>query len=142
MPTRIVSLAFLLAAGLAPAQDHRTHELLAPQIAAAASRSYLGVGVADLDAARAKELNLKEERGVEIKKVDKDSPAEKAGLKEGDVVLEYNGQRVEGIDSFIRMVRETPVGRTARLTVSREGNPQTLTATIDRRKSEGYSFSF
>ena len=105
--------------------------------------SYLGVGVAEVDAARAKELNLKEERGVEIRKVETDSPAEKAGLKEGDVVLEYNGQPVEGTESFIRMVRETPVGRSARLLISRGGASQTLTAAIGRRKgAEARTFSF
>ncbi len=112
------------------------------QVAGLVGRSYLGIGVADVDAARAKELKLKEERGVEVKKVDSDSPAEKAGLKEGDVVLEYNGQKVEGIESFIRMVRETPVGRSAKLLISRDGNPQTLTATIGRRKASEGSYSF
>jgi serine protease Do len=138
---------FSLTAGLAPAQERELFELkhladgLAFQIGVP-GRSYLGVGVAELDGARAKDLKLKEERGVEVKKVEADSPAEKAGLKEGDVVLEYNGQRVEGTESFIRMVRETPKGRTARMLISRDGNTQTLTATIGRRKlGEGRSFS-
>ncbi len=108
--------------------------------------SYLGVNVADVDTERVKELKLKEERGVEIKRVEPDSPAEKAGLKTGDVVLEYNGQRVEGTESFVRMVRETPAGRSARMVVSREGGQVTLTATIGRRKESGWSggrtFSF
>ena len=101
------------------------------------SRSYLGVNVAEVDGNRARELKLKEERGVEIKRVEPDSPAEKAGLKESDVVLEYNGQRVEGGDSLARMVRETPVGRTAKLLISRDGNAQTVTATVGRRKDDG-----
>ena len=61
------------------------------------SGSYLGVGAIDIDDERAKALNLKEARGVEIKSVEDGSPAAKAGLKEGDVVLEFNGQHVEGI---------------------------------------------
>src|SRR5919202_4928263 len=65
--------------------------------------SYLGIGVAEIDAERAKALNLKEERGVEVKSVDPDSPAAKAGIKEGDVVLENNGQHVEGTEQFIRL---------------------------------------
>jgi serine protease Do len=103
--------------------------------------SYLGVKVAEIDAERARALKLKEERGVEIKKVEPGTPAEKAGLKEQDVVLEYNGQRVEGTDAFIRMVRETPVGRNATMLVSRDGNPVTLTATIGQRK-DGVGRSF
>jgi serine protease Do len=100
-----------------------------------AGTSYLGIGVAEIDSERAKELKLSEERGVEVKNVDGDGPAAKAGLKEGDVVLEYNGQRVEGTEQFIRMVRETPAGRQARLLVSRGGGTQTLTATIGTRMS-------
>src|SRR5271166_6318174 len=67
--------------------------------------SYLGIGVAEIDAERAKALNLKEVHGVEVKSVDHDSPAAKAGLKEADVVVEYNGQRIEGTEQFVRLVR-------------------------------------
>lgn len=123
----------LALAGGAPAQDFFE---IAPQVSIAipGSRSFLGVGVADINAERAKALKLKEERGVEITRVEDDSPAAKAGLKTGDVVLEYNGQRVEGTEQFVRMVRETPVGRQARLLVSRDGSTQTLTATIAERQ--------
>src|SRR5436309_379950 len=58
-----------------------------------AGSSFLGVGVSEIDSERAKALNLKEERGVEVKNVDEESPAAKAGVRVGDVVLEYNGQR-------------------------------------------------
>lgn len=104
----------------------------------AGKNSYLGIGVSEIDGDRAKALNLKEVRGVEVKSVDRDSPAAKAGLKESDVVLEYNGQRIEGTEQFIRLVRETPIDRQVKLLVSRGGNAQTLTATIGHR-SEQYS---
>ena len=99
--------------------------------------SYLGVGVAEVTPERAKALKLKEERGAEITSVEADSPAAKAGLKAHDVVLEYNGQRVEGIEQFTRMVRETPAERQVRLTISRDGATQALTATIGQRKGYG-----
>ncbi len=88
--------------------------------------TYLGVNLAEIDANRAKELKLKEDYGVEITRVEENSPAEKAGVKPGDVVLEYNGQRVEGMEQFGRMVRETPPGREVKLTISRNGATQTL----------------
>jgi serine protease Do len=99
-----------------------------------AGSSFLGIGVAEIDSERAKALNLKEVHGVEVKSVDHDSPAAKAGLKESDVVLEYNGQRIEGTEQFIRLVRETPVDRQVNLLVWRNGGTQTLTATIGHRK--------
>jgi serine protease Do len=103
------------------------------------SGSYLGVGVAEINAERARALNLKEEHGVEITKVDDESAAAKAGLKEHDVVLSYNGQRVEGTEQFIRYVRETPPGREVKLLISRNGATQTVAATISQRKNRVWS---
>jgi len=59
-------------------------------------------------------------------------------VKPGDVVLEYNGQRVEGMEQFGRMVRETPPGREVKLTIGRNGSTQTLMAVLGSRK---YRFS-
>ena len=97
------------------------------------SGSYLGIGGIDIDEERARALNLKEVRGVEIKSVDANSPAAKAGLKDGDVVLEYNGQSVAGIEQFARLVRETPAGREVKLQIWRGGAAQTVTAAIATR---------
>ncbi len=104
-----------------------------------ARNSYLGIGVAEIDSERAKALNLKEVHGVEVKSVDRDSPAAKAGLKDGDVVLEYNGQRIEGTEQFVRLVHETPIDRQVKLLVWRSGGAETVTATIGHR-TEQYSF--
>jgi len=109
------------------------------------SNSFLGVNVREIDSARAKELKLKEVHGVEITGVEEESPAEKAGMKKGDVVLDYQGQRVEGTEQFIRLVRETPSGREVKMTVFRNGTPQAVTAVIGSRKTrllqrQSYSF--
>ena len=108
------------------------------------SGSFLGVNVSEIDTARAKELKLKEEHGVEITGVEEGSPAEKSGLRKGDVVVEYQGNRVEGTEQFIRMVRETPAGRQVRMNLVRGGAPQTITAVIgsrkDRLEKESWSF--
>jgi serine protease Do len=108
----------------------------APSAIAQSTRgtSYLGIGVLDVTPERAKALNLKEERGAEVAHVDEEGPAAKAGIKEGDVVLQYNGESVEGTEQFVRMVRETPVGRQVKLTVWRNGAPQTLTVTVGSRR--------
>jgi serine protease Do len=96
--------------------------------------SYMGIGVVDVTADRAKTLNLKEERGVEVTSIVEDGPSAKAGIKEGDVVLEYNGQAVEGTQQFQRLVRETPPGRQVKVGVWRNGAAQTITATVGERK--------
>jgi serine protease Do len=91
---------------------------------------WLGVTPVEVSQDRAKELKLSAARGVYLDEVEKDSPAEKAGLKSGDVITEFNGQRVEGVAQFRRLVRETPSGHTVSITVWRDGKSQTVTATL------------
>ncbi len=97
--------------------------------------SYLGVGVRDVDPERKQALNLKEERGAEITSVEENSPAAKAGLKTGDVVLEFAGNRVESMEQFIRLVRETPAGREVKIAVSRAGSLTTVLALPESARS-------
>ena len=98
-----------------------------------AGGGFLGVGVEEIDHGRAQALGLREEHGVEVKSVEQNSPAAKAGLKVGDVVLDYNGQRVEGVEQFTRMVGETPAGRQCTLGLWRNRAGQTLSATLAAR---------
>lgn len=95
--------------------------------------SFVGVMVQEIDSSRAKSLKLPEEAGVEVTRVEPDSPAEKAGLKVGDVVREYNGQRVEGMEQFSRLVRETPPGREVKLEIYRNGAPQAIALQVGAR---------
>jgi serine protease Do len=94
--------------------------------------SWLGVETHEVTPEDAKQLKLPAERGVVVAGVTKDSPAAKAGLKENDVITEVNGQRVEGAAQFRRMIHEIPAGRSAQLTVWRDGRSQTLSATLGK----------
>jgi len=94
---------------------------------------YLGVFLEEVTTERAKELKLSEERGAVIMKVVKDSPAERAGLKENDVVVAYNGRRIDTMREFQRLLGETPAERTVTIEVVRGGGHQTLTATLTKR---------
>jgi len=94
--------------------------------------SWLGVETHEVTVENAKELKLPAERGVVVAGVTKDSPAAKAGLKENDVITEVNGQRVEGAAQFRRMIHEIPAGRSAQLTVWRDGRAQTFRATLGK----------
>jgi serine protease Do len=95
--------------------------------------SFLGVGIQEIDSNRAKELKLPDEAGVEVTRIAPDSPAEKAGIKTGDVITQYNGQRVDGMDQFSRLVRETPAGREVKIGIIRNGAPQTIAVKIVAR---------
>jgi serine protease Do len=139
---RNVLFSWTLLAATAAAQSQDPLALAQVQLRELTGGTYLGVSLAEIDANRAKELKLKEDYGVEITRVEEGSPAEKAGVKPGDVVQEYNGQRVEGMEQFGRMVRETPSGREVKLTISRDGASQTLTAMLASRKVRGLPENF
>ena len=68
--------------------------------------------------------------GAKVRSVETDSPAEKAGLKEGDVVVRFDGETVRSASQLARVVRETPAGRSVPIEVSRAGATQKLTATL------------
>jgi S1-C subfamily serine protease len=67
--------------------------------------------------------------GVKIDEVNQDSPAEKAGIKTGDVVVEYDGERVRSARQFTRLIQETPEGRSVAIGLLRDGKKQTVNAT-------------
>jgi serine protease Do len=127
-------LAFLPAASMCAQDVLDVPPVFALRGAVTAGRSFLGVGVAEVDNNRARDLKLNDVHGVEVTRVEEDSAASKAGIKVGDVVLEYNGQRVEGIEQFIRLVHETPAGRVVKLLISRNGATQVLPVAMGVRK--------
>jgi membrane-associated protease RseP (regulator of RpoE activity) len=98
--------------------------------------SWLGVQIADVDADRAKEIGMKDVRGAEVQSVSPGSPAEAAGVQEGDVITDYQGTRVEGVAQLTRLVHETPAGRTATLKVFRGGSSKELQVTMKGRDDE------
>lgn len=67
--------------------------------------------------------------GVKIDEVNDNSPAEKAGLKAGDIVVDYDGEKVRSARQLTRLVQETPDGRSVAIGILRDGKKQTLNAT-------------
>jgi serine protease Do len=126
----MVAAGLVAQAALAQSAQSGTHSA----VSVSGRAPYLGIGVQDVDADRAKALKLKEPRGAEVTSIVDDSPAAKAGFKEGDVVLDYNGQAVEGGEQLSRLVRETPVGRQVKIGVWRAGASLTLSPTVEARK--------
>lgn len=98
-------------------------------------RAYMGVDVADISPERSAALKLKEGGGVEITMVDQDAPAGKAGLKEHDVILSFNGKRVTGSDQLRQMIRDTAPNTSVPVAISRDGQPMTVNVKLaDRRR--------
>ena len=64
-----------------------------------------------------------------IDEVNEDSPAQRAGIKAGDIVVDYDGERVRSARQFTRLVQETPEGRSVAIGIIRDGKKQTMNAT-------------
>ncbi len=111
----------------------RTFSIVAPQNG---SGAYLGINMDDVTADNLAKYKLNSERGVIVRSVMKGSPAEKANLRENDVILEFGGYPVWSSLQFSRLVRETPVGRKVDLNVSRDGKRINLSAQLAEREGE------
>jgi len=72
------------------------------------------------------------EPGAIIRRVESNSPAEKAGLKQGDVIVGFNNEQVIGVQQLTRLVRETPVGRAVEVRVRRDNREETFKVTTER----------
>ena len=99
------------------------------------SNGWLGLDIAEVTPESAQNLKLSAVRGVVVKRVEEKSPADQAGLKENDVITEYEGQVVEGTAQFRRLIRETPPGRSVAVKLIRAGAEQTVTVTVAERRA-------
>jgi len=94
------------------------------------TRGYLGVMIQDVTPALAKEFKLKENHGALVGEVTEHSPAEKAGLKEGDVILEFNGKKVSDSRHLKLEVARTQPGESVPLKVLRDGSTKNLEVAV------------
>ncbi len=105
-------------------------------------RGWLGVSIQSITPELAKQFNLKGEKGVLVSDVSENGPAEKAGLKRGDIVVEYDGKSTDEPNQFRNMVANTPPGEEHTIKVLRNEELITLKVTIgelpgDQQQAEG-----
>jgi len=95
--------------------------------------SYLGINIRNVAPERAQSLKLKNASGAEVTMVDHDAPAGKAGLREHDVIVGFNGSQVENEDQLRNFVRQTPPGSTVTLGFMRGGQAMNVQLTLADR---------
>lgn len=103
--------------------------------------SHIGIAVRDLDDADAKREKTAQS-GVVIDEVYTESPASRAGLKAGDVVVEFDGERVRSARQFSRLVAETPDGRSVKLAAVRDGQRITVDITPEAGRGLNTEWKF
>ncbi|PKN11305.1 MAG: peptidase [Deltaproteobacteria bacterium HGW-Deltaproteobacteria-4] len=98
------------------------------------TRGWLGVMIQPVTANLAKSFGLEDERGALISEVVAESPAEKAGLKAGDIIVTFAGKKIQEMNDLPRLVAATPVSKKVKVTYLRGGNEAETSVVIDRLK--------
>lgn len=99
-------------------------------------KGYLGVGLGDLDENAASQLGLKDTKGAVIVQVEKKGPAGKAGLQPYDIVVEYNGKKIQNSNELRDSVADTAAGSTVSIKFIRDGKNKSLNVAINERPEE------
>lgn len=107
-------------------------------------RGWLGVSISDVSSRVAKDQNLKSRDGAYVTDVEEESPADEAGIQEGDVIVEFAGRALFDADDLAKAVRRTEPGTKVPVVVYRKGEKKTLTVKIGEapRHSRARAFSF
>lgn len=100
------------------------------------TRGYLGVLIQKVTLEIAESLGLDKARGALVANVSKDGPAERAGVKVGDVIIEFDGKEIKESNDLPIIVARTPVDKKVRLKVLREKKDVTLSVTVGELKEE------
>ncbi|HSY44125.1 MAG TPA: Do family serine endopeptidase [Candidatus Acidoferrum sp.] len=100
------------------------------------TRGYMGVIPEDISPGLAQNFNLTNENGALVGDVKPGSPADKAGLKSGDVITEFNGQTVNGRNDLLLAVSDCSPGQEVTVKFTRDGQPNSLKVTLAERPSQ------
>ena len=99
-------------------------------------RGWLGIGIQELTDELATQFGVKPEEGILVGNVMNDGPADKGGLKTGDIILEFNNTRITNVRQLQREVAQGPINAPATLKVLREKQTLTVTVVLGEQPSE------
>jgi serine protease Do len=99
-------------------------------------RGWLGVSVQDITEEIAKNLNLETKEGALVSDVFEDDPADKAGIKTGDVIVEIDGTKIKDTHELLRAVAAIPVGKKITIRVVRNGDRKNFVVKVTERTEE------
>ncbi|WP_039455141.1 Do family serine endopeptidase [Candidatus Jidaibacter acanthamoebae] len=102
------------------------------------SRGWLGVLIQPVDEYVAKSMGLQKIKGALVAEVVKDSPADKAGVKVGDIISRFDGKEVKNIHKLPRMVSETQINKRVSIQVFRNGKYEVLNTVIEKPANDSF----
>jgi len=101
------------------------------------TRGWLGVTIQSVTYDLAKSFALSNESGALVSGIIPESPAEKAGLKAGDIILEFDGKKIKEMNELSRLVAATTIGKKVTMKIVRDGKEEKVTVVIDQLKDGG-----
>lgn len=101
------------------------------------TRGWLGVTMQPMSPELAKSFGLEGEKGALVTDVVKDGPAANAGLRSGDIILEFDGKKINEMSELPRLVAAEPIGKAVKIKVLREGKPREFTVSVGRLAESG-----
>ncbi|HYO76603.1 MAG TPA: Do family serine endopeptidase [Thermoanaerobaculia bacterium] len=126
------------AQGIGFATPVNTAKTLLPQLKTGkVTRSYLGMSITEVTDETREAFDLPEARGALVQAVEPGKPADRAGIRHGDVIIEIDGQQIRNNRELIDYISYRPVGSEVKITLLRGGQRQTVTARTAQRPAEG-----
>lgn len=137
MKTRLIAVALLALAGLyaaTPARTQSKRSVGVESFTASAKGGWLGVSIQDLTPKIVKKKGLKNDEGAYVNDVVEKSPADSAGVEEGDVIVEFNGHKIDGAEDLTRAVRKVKPGTKTTIVVLRSNEKKSLDIAVGKPK--------
>lgn len=101
------------------------------------TRGWIGVTIQDVTPELAQSFGLKEKQGALVSSVSKGDPADKAGIKSGDIIVEFDNKEIKEVNDLPKTVAATLPGKTVKIKAMRDGKEKVLSITVGTMKEEG-----
>lgn len=101
------------------------------------ARGYLGIYPQELSSDLKKKFDMKDDQtGILVAQVEKNTPAEKAGLKDGDIIVKFDGKKIDNVNKFRLTVAQTAAGKKVKIDILRDGKSKVIDAVIGKLEDD------
>jgi serine protease Do len=101
------------------------------------TRGWIGVSIQRVTSELAQSFGIKERKGALVSSVNEEDPADRAGIRSGDIIVEFDGKEIDEMSDLPRIVAATPPGKIVKVKGIRDGKEKTFTLTVAKKKEEG-----
>jgi serine protease Do len=110
--------------------------LLQLKVEGKVTRGWIGVGIQQVTPELAQSFGLKDRKGALISSVNEGDPADRAGIKSGDIIISFDGKEIDEMNDLPRIVAATPPKKTVKVEIIRDGKASVLTLRVAKKKGD------